>query len=68
MFDTKTFINKTNFIGIFIGIKVIRYYLAVANFVILTAFSHAGLLSAYKQSLTCCFGLSVFWTKNVPNS
>ena len=57
MFDTKTFINKTSFIRIFIGIKVIRYYLAVANFVTLTAFSHAGLLSAYKQSLTCCFGL-----------
>ena len=57
MFDTKTFINKTSFIRIFIGIKVIRYYLAVVNFVTLTTFSHAGLLSANMQSLTCCFGL-----------
>ena len=57
MFDTKTFINKTSFIRIFIGVEVIRYYLAVANFVTLTAFSHSGLLSANKQSLTCCFDL-----------
>ena len=43
MFDTKTFINKTNFIGIFIGIKVIRYYLAnlVCRF---EAFATPGLL------------------------
>ena len=48
MFDT---IFYCIFIGIFIDIKVIiRYYLAVANFVTLTPFSHAGLLSANKQS------------------
>ena len=49
-------------------IKVIRYYLAVANCVTLTAFSHAGLLSANKQSDLLFWSLTVFWTKNVPNS